>query len=521
MCRAVRYTAALVVRLLFGSPDAQLSGVISRVPGASSLHAAQQRVANAVDGMYALITDVPLQLLLPRLLFALAATLLILAAAGGVAALAARAAWGRAFLDQRLLEQTGVADPAGFRVGQSISLRLHEGAWDLCRDYLVDGAARAAAAAQFAACAALAALVPLWLLVLPPERATLAGAGLALSLAIIGIHRLHWWAEGALAAAPPCDAPASEDGAGHADHGGSGSSGGSVAGWSPANLQNAQQSSSAATGSILALVTLHLLPMQLFLGTGHFCEFAGLQWTAAFVGFESSESALGAVRSGALVAINTFTPHAICAALLLCVVGAELRSCASIVDPSAGDGHSLQRPQRLQFEQLNFEWRTLFAPSVRHRMAPPARMQPHSQPRGAALRFLHWASGVQSVHEAAQWLCDELQPTDDFSAADASCSPQQLRAAEWAHALCGGALLVPVAASAVCLFCASLNAFVQRRHLMIWALFAPKWMFEVCVWAATMGAVLPLAWIADRTVRALMPAIAAERTQLANGEQTE
>ena len=46
----------------------------------------------------------------------------------------------------------------------------------------------------------------------------------------------------------------------------------------------AQRGVCASEGTLLATLLFSLLPAQLFLGSGHFCEFAGLQWTAAFAG---------------------------------------------------------------------------------------------------------------------------------------------------------------------------------------------------------------------------------------------
>lgn len=48
-----------------------------------------------------------------------------------------------------------------------------------------------------------------------------------------------------------------------------------------------------------------LYTMQLFFYTGHFCEFSGLQYNAAFVGFKEFEF----YTSGALLALNTFGVH--------------------------------------------------------------------------------------------------------------------------------------------------------------------------------------------------------------------
>lgn len=52
------------------------------------------------------------------------------------------------------------------------------------------------------------------------------------------------------------------------------------------------------------------------------------------------------------------------------------------------------------------------------------------------------------------------------------------------------ARLIPTGARALAtvhaarVFCSTVNALVQRRHLMVWAVFAPKFVFDVGRWLA-------------------------------------
>ena len=74
----------------------------------------------------------------------------------------------------------------------------HDNAINVQHDFAADNSGRVTAAAEFAACATLSAIVPAWLVVLPPERAAVASAALALVLSALGILRMHWWAERAV-----------------------------------------------------------------------------------------------------------------------------------------------------------------------------------------------------------------------------------------------------------------------------------------------------------------------------------
>ena len=106
-----------------------------------------------------------------------------------------------------------------------------------------------------------------------------------------------------------------------------------------------------------------------------------------------------------------------------------------------------------------------------------------------------WLTGIVSMH----------RDDDAFNAAvctrkaepAVSGSRRQRHVSEWVHSVFGTVLLARLSAAGLDLFCASLNAFIQRRHLMIWALFAPKWMFEVCFCGVTACTLLFCALLAD------------------------
>jgi hypothetical protein len=76
-------------------------------------------------------------------------------------------------------------------------------------------------------------------------------------------------------------------------------------------------------------LALHV-PLLLFFGTGHFCEFSGLQYAASFVGYDSLAPAAGP----ALLALNTFGGWA--AGLL--ALGGAARASAAAAAPLGGGG---------------------------------------------------------------------------------------------------------------------------------------------------------------------------------------
>lgn len=510
MCSIPEAVTWLSLSLLFGSRAATLRHVTSRLPGASPLAAGLLAVADTAAAAFAYLTSTPLRLLLPHLLlFPLCIAVLLLPQAAG-AAFRAREAWHRCFMDVRLTEQASVTVPSSFSSKDGIAMQFGEGVWDLVRDFTADNNARVAAVAEFCAAAALAALVPLWLLLLPADRAAAAIYALVLVLAIFGLLHLHWWAEAAID--KTCER-----------------------GPRPPAASVVSNSTSAFDGTIICYCLLCLLPAQLFLGSGHFCEFAGVHWPAAFVGFDESTSAAAAARSGALVAFNTFAPWAVSAALLLLAAAADIHAHAALLDSAAAEGHVLQRPLRvLRHLTAGVAPDTAVAtpesdsqghcPGVATPMASPvdtAATEDDEDSEGGECDLrgrryrLHYTGMLHRLTRAAQAACGlrallhtALTRNDngvDSSIFDPSWSPQQWRSAEDVHAALCVPILLRLLFSALDLFCASLNAYVQRRHLMIWALFAPKWMFEVCFWAVTTAALLLVAVIADCCVLHVVP----------------
>jgi hypothetical protein len=567
-CRAPQALSWFLLRFLFGPGNASLQHLHSRFPGLSPLMTTLLMVSRAIDSVYSYYIDTPLRLLVPRILFHCAVLLLVLAPVVAVAAFRARAAWRLCFMDMRLTEQASVTDPRNFSLDHGLAMQFGERMLDLVRDFTADNNCRAAAAAECAVYALLAVFTPLWLLLLPPAQAAVAVFGLLIVLAVFGILSLHWWAEVALDSLSLATSHSSNN---RSDpHGGDESQ--EAAGTAVA----APYSTSALDGTIIAACLINSVAAQLFFGSGHFCEFSGLQWTAAFVGFDDSVT----WRSGLLVAINTFAPHVLAVLLLLLVVTSEIQAQMTLLDSAAADGHELQRPKRVPRTLVNnplpasetlpsagaspASWLT--SPDEVNRWLQPLasanswlqptrgfRQQPassagapasmlgsttgrtshrtpnttahtsriagsHEQPYSGAGGAMHEAlqsavsafatqvlrvSGLHSLSSGYQTA--SRAPLAGDMMFDPSWSPQQWHSGECVHALLASVVGLKLAMLSLELFCASFNAFIQRRHLMIWALFAPKWMFEVCFWFVGVLSLLLVASISDILVHHVLP----------------
>lgn len=151
---------------------------------------------------------------------------------------------------------------------------------------------------------------------------------------------------------------------------------------------------------------LAAIQSQSFFVTGHLCEFAGLLYTAAFVGLRDFHI----LRSGFLLAFDTF------GAMLISVLAAV------VMTPSPG-GHT-----------------------------QPTKGRSQNAP-GPLTR-----SRASTLHEKKlSWLKDS-----------------------WPSSQPVHVVLVTIGTARASLaLCAMISAGIQRRHLYAWALFAPKFVFEV------------------------------------------
>lgn len=561
-CRVPRVLIRTALIMALGpTPGGVLAHVSKRVPGSAPIAHTVTHAMHAVEAAFATIRAAPLALVTPRLVYAAVAALAVAAVAVSCDAGDARAAWARCFMDSRLTEQAAIAPPSSFHSARGMAMEFGEGVWDLVRDFTADSNARGLAATDALMLLLLGCAVPLWLLLLPPLAGAVAMHSLIIVLCVMGMLHMHWWVELSfdrlvLFAAeifrtqhPGHDIPFT---------------------FAPGV--------SAFTGTLLAGMLLCLMPHVAFLGSGHFCEFAGVQWPAAFVGFDSSDPPW---RSATLIALNTFLPHAIVAGLAVLLATREGRGVMHFLDSAAAEGHVLQLPNRIPREQIHATppsqhtaaGHTPAAAPRHYATGPPLPLSGMRQraasatPTGGNVRnhsinssdfgndddpLLYSVDpslpeGSNSISEALEllrpgpeatlwdrgvllWLrahtqlvarmsglryleaCNVATPPQtlsstrqDVSLFDASRTPQQWASAELMHLVLLAALLLRLLAASLDVLCASLSALIQRRHLMVWALFAPKWLFEVCFWAVAAVSLAAAAAAADGCVEHLLP----------------
>jgi hypothetical protein len=254
------------------------------------------------------------------------------------------------------------------------------------------------------------------------------------------------------------------------------------------------------------IVVSWMLAHGAFFGSGHFSEFAGIQWPSAFVGFQDSTPMW---RSAMLVACNTFAPQALVAVVVGVLV--LFTQSAVLLAPrcsrqlhnhessqlSSGKINTSQFPSRISISSVQLQWWQL-----------RCKLRVKLQPVGL--------SGVTKVmqREASNQVCKGIV-CEDKQVSFRGCVKSWLfvrvlnqmlfiharngivteaniprMVGKWTqHGACMHAVDVMKALSAafcafimsVILFATSASVFIHRGHLMIWALFAPKWLFEVCM----------------------------------------
>ncbi|KAG2425616.1 hypothetical protein HYH02_014990 [Chlamydomonas schloesseri] len=215
-----------------------------------------------------------------------------------------------------------------------------------------------------------------------------------------------------------------------------------------AQLATAPPPRSSAAVAVLAAAAgclLSLLGGQAFFLTGHFCEFSGLQYDSPFVGFDHMTWA----ATPLLFWINSFGGIML-PAMALPLVGAAAAAAATTVAPCAaacspaveslGAGRSEAASGGLPQSGRRAE--DGVGPSASGSSRPVAGPLQAQVPSPAV---------------------EEVLPVHDVGR----------QALVWASA--GRSLALTVAV---------LSAGIQRHHVVVWALFAPKLVFEVCFAAA-------------------------------------
>ena len=197
-----------------------------------------------------------------------------------------------------------------------------------------------------------------------------------------------------------------------------------------AKRRRAGDGASSAEGDDRAPLTALLFGMhclQLFFCSGHFCEFSGLQYASSFIGFDEMRP----LASGPLLLLNTFGPQ-----IVLCLALPAALAAGGVGGGGGGDGSGA----------------------------------------GAAVAAEATAGGRVTRARAAAAVATEADAED----------ARQLRRR---RLLTGAVLLVSggrAAALAVCIA----SAAVQQGHILLWAIFAPKLIFEMWLCAVADAALL-------------------------------
>lgn len=199
---------------------------------------------------------------------------------------------------------------------------------------------------------------------------------------------------------------------------------------------------------VIALEWMCLLPSILFFGSGHFSEFAGVQWTAAVVGFNSVQL----LRSAAFVYVNTFG-H--------CVISCLTAALLALWGQHAWDSHwfSTEKQSYTPCSGAISNSKCIIVPEIT--ALKDCRGTRHGAPS-------HVVRGFNRIASVKHMDVQRLQ------------SASILRRAQ-----CCILLLTCISCLNMCF--ASMCVMLHRRHLLIWALFTPKWMFEVFNWFTTSG----------------------------------
>jgi hypothetical protein len=210
-----------------------------------------------------------------------------------------------------------------------------------------------------------------------------------------------------------------------------------------------------------------MFALQLFFCSGHFCEFSGLQYTSSFIGYDEMEW----YTSGGLLFLNTFGLSMLCwLALPLVVVVTE--GVGAGVTAAAEDGIGLKgMVGALCNGQANAG---------------------QEYAKGGLLHEMNRSGGFSgTVKHNVTVEGKRLYRVGDRGESQNICTRRNAHGLLWGGSrrpeaqitqLSGAVLLsnsMRLAAVCVCL----LSAAVQQQHILLWAIFAPKLVFEVMLMA--------------------------------------
>ena len=433
-----------------------------------------------------------------------------------------------------MARQVSGPSSAAFTSTGNLTFVFRERISDLWRDFAVDFTSRVSALLEVVVLGVIAIVLPIWQMLLP-GTGTVQLLAIALILSLFGLLRCHVWADQTILAMLnqgggrlPREVPNDPRFFRLSRH------------WFMALVSRGLRGINAVAGADALTMLLALLPLHTFLSTGHFCEFSGVQWNAAFVGFDGSNNVL----SGVLVALNTFGAHILCTLLAVLPSIIAFQSRVLEMDPAAADGHRCLDPVKSSGEEL-FDDRLTWSNTPRQNpTASSATTNPSTTGTTAGSNLVqelrladllaYATPGGNSVasrsllRSAIATFSDTLNGFSDLVKAhleggrlnasavdrmgvarpawfDLGATPLQWQLAAMLHSSVTAPLLMLVGARGLSVLMASVNVIVQRRHLMIWAVFTPKWMFELCFWAVTLVTALLIGLVSDFVISCTLP----------------
>jgi phosphatidylinositol glycan class O len=201
----------------------------------------------------------------------------------------------------------------------------------------------------------------------------------------------------------------------------------------------------------MGAVAWSMAAVQLFFCSSHFCEFSGLQYTSSFIGFEDMEW----YTSGSLLLVNTF------GLTLLCWLSLPLVTLVPDLLVMNGVGSQHRRHHHHHHQQQQQGVKTA-----------------NVSDRGHVHNNGHISSSGVSAAAPDLGTPRPTTTTNSISSvAEPNNSSSTSRSGRLPRLLC--VLLVSSSLQWAKLSVCLVSAWVQQGHILLWAIFAPKLVFEL------------------------------------------
>lgn len=229
------------------------------------------------------------------------------------------------------------------------------------------------------------------------------------------------------------------------------------------------------TRPVVGGVLLAMLGVHGFFRTGHFCEFSGLQYTSSFIGFDDMDWYI----SGALLMGNTFGMFIATAAALplLSILSLKWRSRhPGQTDECERGGSAIQTVKE---SQMTLQGSRRLPPNGVH-VAANGVVCHLERPQGlnpsGGCRWDSW----EVVHAQKSTLPTASSGGCPPGGSGLVCESHAGSLDVFRQALLGH-LLVYNTVRALNLCACMVSGAIQQRHILLWAIFAPKLIFEIFI----------------------------------------